>query len=128
MKRKPAPDWSDFDSLDGELSDTMALAANAHWASFAVAAALIDKGLIEKEALLKITEALIGLARSYEEPDAVNVDIALLSLEQFRGCLEVYDLKPGAVLPELELCETAAFLEQMVRRRNRPPEPEEDQD
>ncbi|WP_092862929.1 hypothetical protein [Albimonas pacifica] len=128
VEPKPEPDWKrDFECLDAELTDTMTLATHSHWPAFAVAAALLDKGLIDKEALLKITDAVIGIASADVDPDVADVEVALLALGHFRKALEDLRLLPGEVLPELERHETAAFERQRLRLASRPSEPEEDQ-
>lgn len=118
-----------LDELDADLSSATATALGAHWPSTAIACALLDKGLIDKRALLEIVDSLILTATFFAAKAEADPHASAAALERFRRDLEQMNLKPGAVLEELRKIEQVSLTQATERLsllgRDEPTDPEE---
>ncbi len=80
---------------ESKYMDALNAAEGATWPAFAIAAALLDKGLIDKETLIKITSALI-----MDTENALGIQHSS-SLVIFRRLLLDHKLKEGDTVREL---------------------------
>ena len=100
-----------LEELDADLSVTHAMATGGHWPSTALACAMLDAGLIDKMALLKIVDTLMSIASAFAVTEETNPEYSAFGLEVFRRQIEDMDLKPGSVLAELAKIERGAAVE-----------------
>lgn len=115
------------DDVDREL---LALQASLHGNAFATAAialALIDKGLVDKNRLLDIIESLRTLlALDYEDRLAEAADTEW-ALDEVSQLLELQEWRAGRVVEDLRTRESEGFLVSRSRRasgrRGRPDDP-----
>jgi hypothetical protein len=121
-----------LDELDADLTGAHAIAVGSHWPSTALACAMLDAGLIEKSALLKIVDTLMAIASAFAVTEETDPTYSAHSLEVFRLQLEQMELKPGSVLKDLEQIEIGATEEASryheMQKKNRKKGPDEGKD
>ncbi len=97
-----------LDELDAELSVAHSIALGGYWPATAMACAMLNAGLIDKVALLKIVDTLSAIAAALAVASETDSRYSAFVLEAFRCQLEQMDLKPGCVLTELDEIEQGA--------------------
>ncbi|MDR6102757.1 hypothetical protein QE369_002954 [Agrobacterium larrymoorei] len=100
-----------LEELDADLSVTHSMAAGSHWPTTALACAMLDAGLLEKAALLKIVDTMTEIVSAFSVKTEQDPRNSAFGLEAFRRQLEQMELRPGAVLGELEQIEIGASIE-----------------
>lgn len=109
-----------FDEMDRECLGAQMMAVGAYWPSIALALAMVDAGLIEKLALLKIIDSLHSVVLAWASDGLGDPRDEALGLERLREFLELKEMRPGQVLPELGLLERAEAWRHLTRKE-RPP-------
>lgn len=103
---------------DSHMVAVQNMSANGFWPVVALACELIDKGLIDRPNLLRITEAIIGYVSAEETGSLGDVEETVLPLTKFLDAIETLPLEPGRVLDELLAQEAAAGAKATQRVRN----------
>ena len=106
-----------IEDLDLELFCVQRNVYNSHWPSVALAAALIDQGVVDKDGLLAIIEALHDVASAHAEPGYGEDD--LLALDLFRSAVDQLELSRGSVLAQIRKQAASSQLVEILRAMQR---------
>lgn len=110
--------WKDdFEELDDLLFQNMRATDGAFWPPLAIALALIDKGVVDKETMLTIIDALRDIALGWAEPGYGEDDAR--ALQQMYDFLEAAEVSEGKVLRELRTLGAGEMLRALRRAPSR---------